>query len=149
MGGRPAQRVAIHWSIYTFLYMESSYVIEIEPEVRLWLMNLRYHDYLVVEYVTDVLHERPTTLSEPYSRHLGDGVRELRFVLGDNREATRLSYWLAPDRRIVLLTVFRKTRQRETAEVARAKRAKAVCEASHGPALDVYAREVEAAKEER
>lgn len=100
MGGRPAQRVAIHWSIYTFLYMESSYVIEIEPEVRLWLMNLRYHDYLVVEYVTE-------------------------------------------------LTVFRKTRQRETAEVARAKRAKAVCEASHGPALDVYAREVEAAKEER
>lgn len=96
-----------------------------------------------------MLHERPTTLGEPYSRHLGDGVRELRFVPGDNREATRLSYWLAPDRRIVLLTVFRKTRQRETAEVARAKRAKAVCEASHGPALDVYAREVEAAKEER
>jgi len=129
--------------------MDSPYIIEIEPEVRLWLMNLRDDDYLSVEYITDLLRDRPTTLGEPYSRHLGDGVRELRFSLGCNREATRVSYWLAPDRRIVLLTVFRKTRQRESAEVARAKRTKALCEAAHEAALDVYSRNVEAEKEER
>jgi hypothetical protein len=32
-----------------------------------------------------------------------------------------LTYWLAPERRIVLLTVFRKTRMREDAEAKQAK----------------------------
>jgi Phage derived protein Gp49-like (DUF891) len=45
-------------------------------------------------------------------------VRELRFHL--LRQQTRVTYWLAPGRRVVLLTVFRKTRSAETAEVARA-----------------------------
>ncbi|KAF0836524.1 hypothetical protein FNL39_11424 [Nocardia caishijiensis] len=44
----------------------------------------------------------------------------------------RITYWLAPGRRIVLLTVFRKTRMRETDEVARAKALRKVCESEHG-----------------
>ncbi len=44
----------------------------------------------------------------------------------------RLTYWIAPGRRIVLLTVFVKTRMREDREVARARRALARCiEAEH------------------
>ncbi|MFG2624682.1 type II toxin-antitoxin system RelE/ParE family toxin [Streptomyces sp. NPDC048473] len=129
--------------------MDSGYTIEIEPEVRLWLMNLRGDDYLAVEHITDLLRERPTTLGEPYSRHLGDGVRELRFHLGCNRDATRIPYWLAPGRRIVLLTVFRKTRQRENTEVARARRTKALCEAEHEAAHDVYTRDVDAERKDR
>lgn len=39
----------------------------------------------------------------------------------------RVTYWIAPGRRIVLLTVFRKTRMREDREVDRARRALARC----------------------
>ncbi|KAF2780411.1 toxin-antitoxin system, toxin component, RelE family [Streptomyces sp. OM5714] len=62
-----------------------------------------------------------TTLSEPYSRHLGGKLRELRFIMEGN--AVRITYWLAPEKRIVLLTVFRKTKQREGAEIERAQQA--------------------------
>jgi phage-related protein len=108
--------------------LRDEYVIEIEPEVRLWLMNLSASDYDAADHAAVRLAENPTILDEPHARHLGGGVRELRFSIGHNRDAIRISYWLAPGRRIVLLTVFRKTRQREEAEVARAKRAKAVCD---------------------
>jgi phage-related protein len=66
-------------------------------------------------------------------------VRELRFHLG--RTAWRISYWLAPQQRIVLLTVFRKTRSRETAEVDRAVAAQRVCEDQHQAATHTYDRE--------
>ncbi|MHB1594298.1 MAG: type II toxin-antitoxin system RelE/ParE family toxin [Streptosporangiaceae bacterium] len=70
-----------------------------------------------MEAAADLLAERAATLGEPYSRHLGGKTQELRFALG--RGEARISYWLAPGRRVVL-TVFPKTRQRERAEVARA-----------------------------
>jgi hypothetical protein len=43
---------------------------------------------------------------------------------------------------VILLTVFRKTRGAETAEVARAVQAQKVCEAEHGTAHQVFDREV-------
>ncbi|MGX4690114.1 type II toxin-antitoxin system RelE/ParE family toxin [Streptomyces sp. JNUCC 63] len=119
--------------------MIESYVIELEPEVRAWLGLLPARHYRQVEEKAELLAEFPTTLGEPHSRNLGEGVCELRFVLDGN--ATRLTYWLAPGRRIVLLTVFRKTRMREEAEVKRAKLAKELCEAGHGPAHDEFTRE--------
>ncbi|MFF3779863.1 type II toxin-antitoxin system RelE/ParE family toxin [Streptomyces sp. NPDC001933] len=122
--------------------MDDLFTVEIEPEVRLWLTNLSAADYERAEHAVGRLARSATTLSEPHSRHLGDGVRELRFDLGRSREAVRISYWLASGRRIVLLTVFRKTQQRENAEVVRARRAKAVCEAEHKPAHDVFTRDV-------
>jgi hypothetical protein len=85
-----------------------------------------------------MLAAQPTTLGEPYSRHLGGKLRELRFTMDGN--AVRITYWLAPDRRIVLLTVFRKTRQRETAELERAHQAQKVCAAEHSPAEHAYDR---------
>lgn len=118
------------------------YTIEIEPEVRLWLENLPAHHYVIAEQKVDRLAENATTLGEPYTRHLGGKVRELRFELGDN--AQRITYWLAPDRRVVLLTVFRKTKMRETTEVDRARAVQAACEASHAPAAehDIYGRPI-------
>jgi phage-related protein len=86
-----------------------------------------------------LLAERAETLSEPYTRHLDEKVRELRFHL--LRQQTRVTYWLAPAHRVVLLTVFRKTRSAETAEVERAVRAQQACEATHDVAHDVYERE--------
>jgi hypothetical protein len=41
---------------------------------------------------------------------------------------------------VVLLTVFRKTRMRETAEVERAHRAQKLCEAGHEAAGEIYDR---------
>lgn len=118
------------------------YAIEIEPEVRLWLTNLPAHHYVIAEQKADRLAENATTLGEPYSRHLGGKLRELRFDLGGN--AQRITYWLAPGRRVVLLTVFRKTKMRETAELERARAAQETCETSHEPATahEVYDRDI-------
>ncbi|HEY3873303.1 MAG TPA: type II toxin-antitoxin system RelE/ParE family toxin [Actinocrinis sp.] len=122
--------------------MGDSWVIEIEPEVQYWLDTLADREYLVAEHAAERLQDAPTTLGEPYSRNLGDGVRELRFALGRDGEAIRVTYWLAPGRRIVLLTVFRKTRMREVGEVERAKQARKVCETEHDPAQHEYSRKV-------
>ncbi len=59
-----------------------------------------------------------STLAMPHVRSLGKGLRELRFHLRD--EQRRITFWIAPDRRIVLLTTFRKQRQNERHEVERA-----------------------------
>jgi hypothetical protein len=113
--------------------------VELEPEVREWLDTLSLRDYRTVEYHADRLAESPMTLGEPYSRHLRGATRELRFHLGHS--AWRISYWLAPQRRIVLLTVFRKTRNREKAEVDRAVAAQRLCEAQHAAATHIYDRQ--------
>ena len=55
---------------------------------------------------------RPRSASRTASTCKG-AVRELRFHLA--RAAWRVTYWLAPGRRIVLLTVFRKTRDHQRA----------------------------------
>jgi hypothetical protein len=119
--------------------MGDRYGVEREPEVREWLESLPLADYRTVEYHADRLTEAPTTLGEPYSRHLRGATRELRFHL--RRSSGRVSYWLAPQRRIVLLTVFRKTRGREAAEVERAMSAQRVCKEQHQAATPVYDRE--------
>jgi len=91
-------------------------------------------------FLVGLLAERADDLGEPYARHLGGKVRELRFHL--LRQRTRVAYWLAPGRRVILLTVFRKTRGAETAEVARALHAQMICETRHGRAHQVFGREV-------
>lgn len=126
--------------VYTRL-VSGRYGIELEPEVRDWLDLLRLKDFAKVEAMADILAERAETLGEPYSRHLSGKTRELRFHL--DRSAVRISYWLAPGTRAVLLTVFRKTRQIERAEVARAIAAQQACESgheAHAPATAIYDR---------
>lgn len=121
------------------------YEIELEPEVRAWLDSLALVHYARAEAMADLLAEHAETLGEPYARHLGGKTRELRLSLGQN--AVRVSYWLAPRRRVVLLTVFVKSRQHEDREVARAIAAQEACELahkyghpSHGLARETYER---------
>ena len=121
--------------------MEASYAVEIEPEVRSWLSGLTARDFGRVDFLVGLLAEHAADLGEPYTRHLGGKVRELRFRL--LAQQTRVTYWLAPGRRVILLTVFRKTRSAEVAEVARALQAQKNCEAEHGPAHDTFDREVQ------
>lgn len=132
------------WNIraYTFFVMVGRYEIELEIEVRHWLESLPVEDYLRVMKLADVLADHAETLGEPQTRHLGGKLRELRFSL--HRDQQRITYWLAPGRRVVLLTVFRKTRMQETVEIQRARRVQAECEARHMPAEEheVYDRAV-------
>ena len=64
-------------------------------------------------------------LGEPYTKQLDRKLRELRFHL--ERRSVRITYWIATDRRIILLTVFHKTRMRDEREIDRARRALARC----------------------
>jgi len=59
------------------------------------------------------------------TRQLHGALRELRFYLG--REQVRVTYYITTGRRIILLTVFRKTRRREAREIARAHEAMQRC----------------------
>ena len=121
--------------------MAGLYAVEIEAEVRSWLAALSDRDFGRVDFLVGLLAGRAEELGEPYTRHLGGKVRELRFHL--LAQQTRVTYWLAPGRRVILLTVFRKTRSAEAAEVARALQAQKRCEAEHGPAHDTFDREVQ------
>jgi hypothetical protein len=120
--------------------MAGMYAVEIEAEVRSWLAALSDRDFGRVDFLVGLLAERAVDLGEPYTRHLGGKVRELRFHLLARQ--SRVTYWLAPGRRVILLTVFHKTRNTEVAEVARALQAQKKCEAEHGPAHDTFDREV-------
>jgi hypothetical protein len=99
--------------------------VELEPEVRDWLERLPTAQFATAAFYVDLLAEQGPLLGEPYSRQLDGKLRELRFHL--DRAAIRITYWIAPGRRVVLLTVFTKTRMREEREVDRARRALARC----------------------
>jgi hypothetical protein len=72
-----------------------------------------------------LLADEGTLLGEPYTRQLDGRLRELRFHL--DRQAVRITYWIVPDRRIILLTVFYKSRMQEEREIERARRALTRC----------------------
>ena len=99
--------------------------VELEPEVRKWLESLPIVPFATAAFYIDLLADAGPLLGEPYTRQLDGKLRELRFHL--ERHPVRITYWIASGRRIVLLTVFMKTRMRETGEVERARRALAKC----------------------
>lgn len=101
--------------------------VELESEVCDWFDTLDQDDQETVIFYVDLLAERGALLGAPYTRQLCGKLRELRFYL--SRDAVRITYWIASGRRIILLTVFRKHRMRETAEVERAVRAMDLCAA--------------------
>lgn len=105
------------------------YEVELEPEVESWLDTLPIQHFAAVDRIVGRLAKEATTLDHPYTSHLGGKTRELRFRLG--RDTCRISYWLAPRRRVVLLTVFRKTKGAEASEVKRATDAQKECERRH------------------
>jgi len=65
------------------------YALELKPEVEAWLDSLSDHDYGRAEFYADLLAENAQTLSEPYTRYLGEKVRELRFNL--SRQSVRVT----------------------------------------------------------
>ena len=87
--------------------------------------SLSKAQFATASFYVDLVADRGPLLGEPYTRQLNGKLRELRFHL-DGR-SMRVTYWIASGRRIVLLTVFAKSRMRETGEVERARRALARC----------------------
>jgi len=87
-----------------------------------------------------MLAEKGTGLGGPWSDHLDGAVWELRVRL--HQVAVRVTYWCRPDGTIVLLTVFRKTRQHDQRQIDRAVRAQQACERDHrGPAAQTHERQ--------
>lgn len=99
--------------------------VEIEPEVRDWYLALGEESRARVSFHVDRLADVGPLLDEPHTRQLDGKLRELRFHL--EGRPVRVTYWIAPGRRIILLTVFTKTRPRERAEIDRARRAMDRC----------------------
>lgn len=95
--------------------------IELEPEVAMWLGALTEADRHHAAFYIDLLEKEGPGLRFPHTSQLQGKLRELRFYLA--RERWRITYFIAAERRIVLLTVFRKRRRQERAEIARATRA--------------------------
>ena len=95
--------------------------VELEPEVEKWLESLPTAQFAHAAFYVDLLAEQGPLLAEPYTKQLDRKLRELRFHL--DRRAVRITYWIATDRRIILLTVFHKTRMRDEREIDRARRA--------------------------
>jgi len=99
--------------------------VELEPEVRDWYLALDEDGQARVRFHIDRLAELGVGLDQPHTRQLDGKLRELRFYLGGR--PTRVTYWIAPGRRIILLTVFVKTHRREGAEIKRAQEAMDRC----------------------
>jgi ribosome-binding protein aMBF1 (putative translation factor) len=96
-----------------------------EPEVEQWLESLSASQFASAASRIDYLGELGSAVRMPRSRPLGAGLFELRFDV--DRTAMRITYFFPGDRRIVLLTFFRKQRQNERAEVERLRLAMANC----------------------
>jgi hypothetical protein len=99
--------------------------IELHDEITAWLDALTQDEWDRVVVLVDRLAELGSTARMPFSRSLGDGLFELRFTLGPT--ARRITYRFTKDGRIILLTTFRKQRNNERTEVARARRAADEC----------------------
>ena len=99
--------------------------VELEPEVRDWIVALGGTEADRVRFHIDRLAELGPLLDEPHARQLDGKVRELRFHL-EGRQI-RVTYWIAPGRRIILLTVFAKSQRQERREINRAKQAMERC----------------------
>lgn len=108
--------------------------VELESEVEVWFDSLGHGDRGTAIFYIDLLAERGVLLGEPYTRQLHGKLRELRFHL--DGDSVRITYWVAAERRIILLTVFRKRRMQERAEIDRAKRAMKRCIAEAHTAED-------------
>ncbi len=94
--------------------------VELHDEIVDWMSSLDDADWNRTVVAIDRLAGLGSTARMPFSRALGDGLFELRFSLGPT--ARRITYRFTTDNRIILLTTFRKQRNNERAEIARARK---------------------------
>lgn len=113
-----------------------AWVIELEAEVEEWLLAADDVTFGAARHHIDLLESHGVLLGEPATRQLRGKLRELRFRARGIQY--RITYFVAPGGQIMLLTVFRKSRPHERAEIDRAEAAMMRClaEHQHGEATD-------------
>ncbi len=99
--------------------------VELHDEIVEWMASLAESEWDRTVVVIDRLAALGSQARMPFSRALGDGLFEVRFTLGST--ARRITYRFTKDNRIVLLTTFRKQRNNERSEIARARKAADEC----------------------
>ncbi|MDA8355637.1 MAG: type II toxin-antitoxin system RelE/ParE family toxin [Actinomycetota bacterium] len=99
--------------------------VELHDEIVDWMGSLDNGEWDRVVVVIDRLATLGSSARMPLSKSLGDGLFELRFTLGPT--ACRITYRFMTDGRVVLLTTFRKQRNNERTEIARARRVAEDC----------------------
>jgi len=104
--------------------------LELHDEVAEWMDSLDDAEWRRTVVVIDRLVALGSLARMPLSKSLGDGLFELRFALGPT--ARRITYRFTKDRRIILLTTFRKQRNNERNEITRARKVAEDC-AEHYP----------------
>lgn len=96
--------------------------VELSREVVAWHATLGPRDRAFADRALDRLAEAGPDVRMPHGRALGDGLYELRLTCeGVSR---RITYAPGAGRGIVVLTTFRKQRDRERHEIDRARLAK-------------------------
>jgi hypothetical protein len=103
--------------------------VELHREIVDWMDSLDDDAWDRVAVVIDRLAGLGSSARMPLSKSLGDALFELRFTLGPT--ARRITYRFTKDGRVVLLTTFRKQRNNERTEIARARRAAVDCARSN------------------
>lgn len=98
---------------------DQSWHIELSEEVDEWLEALPIKAKAQAVRALDQLAAHGNSLRMPHSRKLGDQLWELRFRC--ERVNQRITYTVEPERRVITLTTFRKQRDNERKEVARAR----------------------------
>ncbi len=98
---------------------DDKWTIEVSDEVAEWLCGLRPRDRGRAQRSIDRLEGAGPLLRMPHSRQLSAGLWELRFRCADVNQ--RITYTIAKDGTIVLLTQFRKQRNNERSEFLRAR----------------------------
>ncbi|MDA8309117.1 MAG: type II toxin-antitoxin system RelE/ParE family toxin [Actinomycetota bacterium] len=94
--------------------------VRLSDEVARWYVRLGARDRAFADRALDRLASTGPALRMPRARALGDGLHELRFwCQGVPR---RITYAFGEEREVTALTTFRKQRDRERHEVARAQR---------------------------
>jgi len=85
-----------------------------------FLISLDRKMRVKISSIIGVLQEYGTCLREPYSKHLEDGIFELRGKSGNN--ISRVLYFFCHDGKIILTNGFvKKTQKTPKAEIERAK----------------------------
>ena len=101
--------------------MTKHWTVEISPEVENWYATLKSKDKALADRASDRLAQFGPALRMPHARPLGGGLFELRFTC--ERTARRVTYFIDARATVITLTTFRKQRQNERREVARARQA--------------------------
>lgn len=95
-----------------------------EQPARDFLLSLDVKMRAKMAMIIELLEDNGYVLREPYSKHLSDGIFELRAKVGS--DITRVLFFFYVDRKIVLTNGFRKkTNKTPIKEIERAKKMRA------------------------